>query len=189
MSISNSDRLDTLRKKIKAMPAVPGVYLLLGPEGQVLYIGKSKNLRQRLHHYLNPGKWASDKIIELSKSFSDISVFRTASEQEAFELEIDMIVEHRPPYNGSMPGVPIRIRSPQEPTLRTQVMNHVRDLIRCGKLRPGDRLPKYQQLADELRVSKSTVEWAYWGIKSDNLVTRIPYAAWIVNKDVLQHLE
>jgi hypothetical protein len=163
------------------------VYLLLDVEGQILYVGKAKDLPERLSYYLRPGNWATEKIRVLGETTADFRVIQTASEQEALDLETRLIIELRPPYNGSVQISP-RARSPDEPTLRQQAIDHIRDLIRRGELKPGERLPKYKLLADELGMSPSTVEWAYWGLQAEGLASRIPFVAWVVTQDALQRV-
>lgn len=182
------NRRDSLRKKISALPDVPGVYELLDRTGRVLYVGKAKSLPRRLRYYLNPGSWGPNKVQALALKFADFRVTPTASEGEALDLEIDLIIERRPPYNSYAPHAPARVRRPEEPTLRVQVMEHIRGRIRRGDLRPGDRLPKYGRLAEHLGVSPSTVEWAYWGLQSIGLATRIPRVAWVVTADALERV-
>lgn len=182
-------RIERLRKMVSALPEGPGVYELLDRKGRVLYVGKAKNLPQRLKHYLRRGDPESDKLADLVSKMVDVRVTPTDSEEDALDLEVRMIIRLRPPYNVTVVRATARVRSPREPTLRVQVMEHIRERIRCQDLKPGDRLPKYAGLAAELRVSPGTVEWAYWGLQGLGLVTRIPHVAWVVTADAMEHVD
>lgn len=94
-----SSVLQKLRKRIAQAPTGPGVYRWLGSEGEILYVGKAKDLRQRLRSYVAPaaklGPW-KESLIRQAHDF-DLTVVRT--ELEALVLETNLIKEHRPKYN------------------------------------------------------------------------------------------
>ncbi len=76
----------------------PGVYQMLGENGEVLYIGKAKNLKKRIASYFS--SHAKDpKTIALVKQIKDIDFTVTNSENEAVLLECNLIKKHRPRYN------------------------------------------------------------------------------------------
>lgn len=76
----------------------PGVYQMLGEKGEVLYIGKAKDLKKRVASYFN--KQTKDlKTLSLIKLIKDIDVIITHSENEAVLLECNLIKKHRPRYN------------------------------------------------------------------------------------------
>lgn len=88
-----------LRQRIGQAPTGPGVYRWLGSEGEILYVGKAKDLRQRLRSYVAPGAklgpW-KESLVRQVRDF-DLTVVRT--ELEALVLETNLIKEHRPKYN------------------------------------------------------------------------------------------
>ena len=84
-------------EKIKKAPEAPGVYLFKGEKGEVLYVGKAKNLRKRLLSYLRPDLPSKTRVL-VSKT-REIETIVTRSEKEALVLEANLIKKHRPRYN------------------------------------------------------------------------------------------
>jgi excinuclease ABC subunit C len=81
------------------IPHVSGVYLFRDPKDTVLYIGKARNLRQRLSSYLRPGSFVLPKTGLIMKLADSFEIIVTATEREALILEALLIKEHRPKYN------------------------------------------------------------------------------------------
>lgn len=88
-----------LKEKLLGIPRRPGVYLMKGTKGEVLYVGKAKVLANRVRSYFLSGRDASSKIQSLVTRISDIETMVTASELEALILENNLIKRHRPKYN------------------------------------------------------------------------------------------
>lgn len=76
----------------------PGVYQMLDVNGQVIYVGKAKNLKNRVTTYFSKGV-QSAKTQAMVELIADIRITVTQSEQEALLLECNLIKEHRPKYN------------------------------------------------------------------------------------------
>ncbi|MCW8850149.1 MAG: GIY-YIG nuclease family protein, partial [Melioribacteraceae bacterium] len=87
-----------LKSKIKAVPALPGIYQFLNKEGKIIYIGKAKNLRSRVQSYFR-SKLDSVKTQALVKKISDFDIIATENEIEALVLENNLIKKHKPRYN------------------------------------------------------------------------------------------
>ena len=87
-----------LTEKIKTIPTGTGVYLFRDLEGQVLYVGKAKNLRSRLNSYF-ASQAPDPKILLLRRQAVDVDYTVTASEVEALLLEGQLIKKHRPRFN------------------------------------------------------------------------------------------
>ena len=83
---------------LKSVTSKPGVYQMLDGDGQVLYVGKAKNLRNRLGSYFRGGALAI-KTVALVARIRQIQVTVTNTEAEALLLEHNLIKQHRPPYN------------------------------------------------------------------------------------------
>jgi len=84
---------------LATIPDVSGVYLFRDPKGTVLYVGKARNLRQRLASYLGAGSSVLPKTGLILKRASSFEIIVTATEKEALILEASLIKEHRPKYN------------------------------------------------------------------------------------------
>ena len=83
---------------LKALTSRPGVYRMLGEEGEVLYVGKAKNLKNRVSNYFR--STALDrKTIALVNRIHEVEITVTSSETEALLLEQSLIKELKPPYN------------------------------------------------------------------------------------------
>ena len=83
----------------KNFPMSPGVYLMKGPRGKILYVGKAKNLRSRLSSYFRNDAGLTVKTAALVAKVEGVDVLLTASEKEALLLESSLIKKHRPRYN------------------------------------------------------------------------------------------
>ena len=83
---------------LKSLPRKPGVYRMLGAAGEVLYVGKARNLRNRVASYFRASGLAS-KTMALVARIANIQITVTNSETEALLLEQSLIKQERPPYN------------------------------------------------------------------------------------------
>lgn len=87
------------RDKVRALPITPGIYRILDESGRVLYIGKAKNLRERVATYLSNAAGHSDKTLMMIRAARDVRVEALGSELEASLAEAEAIRSERPPYN------------------------------------------------------------------------------------------
>jgi excinuclease ABC subunit C len=87
-----------LINKIKNLPQKPGVYLFKDKTGQIIYIGKAKNLRSRVRQYFQ-GTDERPQIPYLLKEIFDVDIAITRSELESLYLENSLIKQHLPKYN------------------------------------------------------------------------------------------
>ncbi len=79
------------------VPTDPGIYLMKDADGTIIYIGKAKNLRNRVKTYFNKNQnYKTQKLVE---NISDIEFVLTDNESEAFLLESNMIKKYRPRFN------------------------------------------------------------------------------------------
>ncbi|MCB1112842.1 MAG: excinuclease ABC subunit UvrC [Chlamydiales bacterium] len=86
-------------KKIDTFPKKPGVYLMKNRWGTILYIGKAKNLRQRVKQYFVPGRDGRFMVPFLVSKVTDVETIVVTSEKEALLLENTLIKKHQPRYN------------------------------------------------------------------------------------------
>jgi excinuclease ABC subunit C len=93
------DRLERLKLRLKELPERPGVYLHKNAEGEVIYVGKARNLRSRVQSYL-VGRGPRDaRISTLIHEIDGIDFVTTNNELEAILLENNLIKSHQPRYN------------------------------------------------------------------------------------------
>ncbi|MBI2711750.1 MAG: nucleotide excision repair endonuclease [Bdellovibrio sp.] len=84
----------------KSVPVLPGVYWMLGRQGEVLYIGKAKNLRNRLRSYQRAKpEQVSRKVLRLVYLVNEIRWEVVATEKDALLRENALLREHQPPFN------------------------------------------------------------------------------------------
>ncbi|HXF97014.1 MAG TPA: excinuclease ABC subunit UvrC [Gaiellaceae bacterium] len=88
----------TLAAKVRSLPRGPGVYLFRGEDGQVLYVGKAKSLRDRVRSYLQRGD-GRPGTAQLAARIADVEVIVTRNEPEALHLEQNLVKRYRPPFN------------------------------------------------------------------------------------------
>ncbi len=92
------DKKVRLKHLIQRLPNLPGVYKMLGKNGDILYVGKAKSLKSRVNSYFAK-TIDHPKTRALVARIHDIETIITRSETEALLLEQNLIKEHRPPYN------------------------------------------------------------------------------------------
>ena len=85
--------------KLDSLPKEPGVYLMKDGMGKILYIGKAKQLRQRVKQYFVPGRDGRMMVPFLTCHVKAIETIVTFSEKEALLLENNLIKQHQPKYN------------------------------------------------------------------------------------------
>jgi excinuclease ABC subunit C len=89
-----------LEAKLENLPVSPGVYLFRGKGGEMLYVGKARNLRSRVRSYFQDGRSDTRAFVALlSGHLTDIETLVVGSEKEAALLENTLIKEHQPRYN------------------------------------------------------------------------------------------
>lgn len=89
----------SLDEKIQQFPASPGVYLMRDAAGEIIYVGKACNLRQRVRSYFKASGDSRYQIKYLMAKVTDIEVVLTDTEKEALLLENTLIKQHHPRYN------------------------------------------------------------------------------------------
>ena len=90
---------EALREKLDNLPTEPGVYKHLDDDGDVLYVGKAKNLRSRVRSYFQDSRQRSGRIEVLVKKAKDVEIIITDTEAEALILENNLIKKLQPRYN------------------------------------------------------------------------------------------
>jgi excinuclease ABC subunit C len=88
-----------LLQKIRTIPTEPGVYLYKNVEGDVIYVGKAKNLRSRVASYFHEGRWEDAKTGTLVREAVDVDYIVVANNKEALALENNLIKQRKPRFN------------------------------------------------------------------------------------------
>ena len=92
-------KLSELRKKAMALPLLPGVYIMHSSNGEIIYIGKAKALKNRVSQYFGSQNNHPEKVRQMVRSVDDFEYIITDSEFEALILECSLIKQHTPKYN------------------------------------------------------------------------------------------
>ena len=87
------------QEELARFPVAPGVYIMQDKGGKVLYVGKAKNLRQRVRQYFVPGRDGRVIVPFLAAQVDSIETLIVSSEKEALLLENNLIKKHQPKYN------------------------------------------------------------------------------------------
>ena len=93
-----SDKDNHIALLLKRIPESPGVYQYFNKDGQIIYVGKAKNLHRRVNSYFNKDH-PSSKTRQLVAHIADIRYVVVESEQDAFLLENNLIKQYQPHYN------------------------------------------------------------------------------------------
>ena len=88
-----------LHQKIRTIPTQPGCYLYKNAEGEVIYVGKAKNLRARVRSYFLEASQANAKTGSLMREAVDVEYITVANEHEALALENNLIKQKKPRFN------------------------------------------------------------------------------------------
>src|SRR5471032_2257975 len=83
---------------VDSLPARPGVYRMLDAQGEILYVGKARNLKNRVASYFQPSN-VQPKVTALIAKTEGMEVTITQSDTEALLLEYNLIKKHRPRFN------------------------------------------------------------------------------------------
>lgn len=96
------NNVESLKDKASQLPLTPGVYLMKDSSGTIIYVGKSKKLRNRVQSYFFKNKGHSPKVTKLVQMIKDFDYILTDTEFEAFLLECQLIQEIMPYFNRKM---------------------------------------------------------------------------------------
>ena len=91
--------MDKLRDKVKSLPDTPGVYRYFDAEGNIIYVGKAKNLKRRVSQYFRPEEQLDRKTRALVSNIADLSYTVVETEEDALLLENNLIKQLQPKYN------------------------------------------------------------------------------------------
>jgi excinuclease ABC subunit C len=89
----------TIAEKLKMLPISSGIYLHKNADGKIIYVGKAKNLRNRVRQYFQSSRNMDPKTRRLVKYISDFEFIVVDNEVEALVLEANLIKKHKPRFN------------------------------------------------------------------------------------------
>lgn len=101
-SDNRSPALKRINMTLKDFPKQPGVYFMRDKEGDILYIGKAKNLRERLSSYFRHNSELPPRIARLIQQVASVDYEVTGSELSALIQESKLIKKHKPRFNAAM---------------------------------------------------------------------------------------
>ncbi len=87
-----------IAEKVRLLPNAPGVYRMIDRDGEVIYVGKARDLKKRVGSYTK-GQGHTSRIARMIINTADMAFVQTASETEALLLEANLIKRYRPRYN------------------------------------------------------------------------------------------
>ena len=88
-----------IKEELKKLPDKPGVYLMHKEGGEIIYVGKAKNLKNRVRQYFNESYKKSNKILQMVSNIDYFEYIVVDNELESLILEANLIKEYRPRYN------------------------------------------------------------------------------------------
>jgi excinuclease ABC subunit C len=89
----------TLERTLAQLPDAPGVYMMIGEDGQILYIGKAVSLRNRVRSYFQDSAAHAYFTTKMVERVVDVRTIVVSNEIEALILEANLIKRHQPPFN------------------------------------------------------------------------------------------
>lgn len=92
-------KMKILRKKAMSLPLLPGVYIMKNADGEIIYIGKAKALKNRVSQYFGSQNRHPIKVRKMVENVDHFDYIVTGSEFEALVLECSLIKQHSPKYN------------------------------------------------------------------------------------------
>lgn len=88
-----------LKDKANKLPLQPGVYMMKNKQGQIIYVGKAKSLKNRVTQYFGSNTNHTVKVIKMVENIADFEIIICDSEYESLVLENSLIKQHQPKYN------------------------------------------------------------------------------------------
>jgi len=110
--------MSLIEQRLKDLPMNPGVYIMKAENGQILYVGKARHLKNRVSQYFGNNSNRSEKVLKLVSKVYDFEYIITRNEIEALVLENNLIKQHKPPYNillkddKTYPYIKINVKKP-----------------------------------------------------------------------------
>ncbi len=94
-----NEKLQALKNKANRLPLQPGVYIMKNKDGDIIYIGKAKALKNRVTQYFGAGNQHTEKVKQMVSNVDNFEYIICSSEFEALILENSLIKQNQPKYN------------------------------------------------------------------------------------------
>src|SRR3954469_15724338 len=153
-----SDRFERLKARLKELPDRPGVYMHKNAEGEVIYVGKARNLRNRVASYV-VGRGARDtKTMSLINEIESIDFVTTNNELEAILLENNLIKTNQPRYNillrddKSYPYIKVTMSEDYPRVVFTRRLDRKKGDLFCGPFFAGTARRILKLVADQFKL-------------------------------------
>src|ERR1700680_3008376 len=88
-----------VERTLAQLPDLPGVYMMIGADGRILYIGKAVSLRNRVRSYFQDSAAHPYRTVKMVERVADVRTIVVTNEVEALILEANLIKRHQPPFN------------------------------------------------------------------------------------------
>ena len=88
-----------IEENLRNLPEAPGVYIMHNADGEIIYVGKAKILKNRVRQYFQKSKNHSPKVLAMVSNIAYFEYIVTDTEIEALVLECNLIKKHKPKYN------------------------------------------------------------------------------------------
>ncbi len=157
-------RYERLKTRVKDLPERPGVYLHKNAAGEVIYVGKARNLRSRVSSYL-VGKGARDaKTTTLVGEIESIDFVATNNELEAILLENNLVKRHQPRYNillrddKTYPYIKVTLSEPYPRVVFTRRVDRRRGDLYFGPFFAGTARRILKLVADQFKLRSCDIE-------------------------------
>ena len=86
----------TIEEKLKLLPELPGVYKMFNAGGELIYVGKAVNLKNRVRQYFHSPKNHTEKVRAMVQNIADLDFVIVSNETEALNLECNLIKQNKP---------------------------------------------------------------------------------------------
>lgn len=160
----SESRFERLKARLKELPQRPGVYLHKNAEGEVIYVGKARNLRNRVNSYL-VGRGAHDaKKMSLVNEIESIDFVTTNNELEAILLENNLIKAHQPRYNillrddKTYPYIKVTMSEPYPRVVFTRRVDRKKGDLYFGPFFAGTARRILKLVADQFKLRSCDLE-------------------------------
>src|SRR5688572_23982678 len=151
-------RIERLKARLTELPARPGVYLHKNAAGEVIYVGKARNLKNRVNSYL-VGKGSRDpRLSTLADEIEAIDFVTTNNELEAILLENNLIKTHQPRYNvllrddKTYPYLKVTLSEPYPRVVFTRRVDREKGDLYFGPFFAGTARRILKLVADQFRL-------------------------------------